>query len=72
VEILRSAANPWGQDVLVGVAWSLLWAALFGGIVFVVLHALYVAIMARRWVRRPAMFRIVSCDTRRPRGRSTG
>lgn len=46
MEILRSAANPWGQNILVGVAWDLLWAAAFVGVVFVVIHALYVAIMA--------------------------
>ena len=46
MEILRRAANPWSQDILVGVAWDLLWAALFAGILFVVGHALYVAVMA--------------------------
>lgn len=46
MEILRTAANPWGQNIFVGVAWDLLWAAALVGIVFVVLHALYVAVMA--------------------------
>ena len=40
------ADNPWGQNILIGVAWDLLWAALFAGIIFVVVHALYVAVMA--------------------------
>ncbi len=42
MEFLRRAVNPWGQDVLVGIAWDLLWAAVVGGLVFLVLHALYV------------------------------
>lgn len=46
MEILRTAPNPWGQEVLVGVAWDLLWAAIIAGFVFVVGHHLYVWIMA--------------------------
>ena len=46
MEILRTAPNPWGQEVLVGVAWDLLWAALIAGFVFVVGHQLYLWIMA--------------------------
>jgi cytochrome b subunit of formate dehydrogenase len=48
MEILRSAANPWGQDVLVGIAWDLMWLALIAGAVFVVAHGIYV-----RWIARP-------------------
>ncbi len=48
MEILRTAPNPWGQEVLVGVAWDLLWAAAIAGFVFVVGHHLYVWIMAPR------------------------
>ena len=46
MDFLRRTANPWSQDILIGVAWDLLWAALFAGILFVVVHALYVAVMA--------------------------
>jgi len=41
MEVLRRAANPWGQEVLVGIAWDLMWAALIVGIVFIVGHALW-------------------------------
>ncbi|WP_419162617.1 cytochrome b/b6 domain-containing protein [Candidatus Palauibacter sp.] len=54
MEILRTAPNPWGQQVLVGVAWDLLWVALFAGILFVVGHALYVSIMAPKAPRTAA------------------
>jgi hypothetical protein len=48
MDILRSATNPWGQEVLVGIAWDLMWAALIVGIAFVIGHAIYV-----RWIARP-------------------
>lgn len=48
MEIFRSASNPWGQEVLVGIAWDLMWAALIVGVVFVIGHAIYV-----RWIARP-------------------
>ena len=48
MEILRSAANPWGQEVLVGIAWDLMWVALIAGAAFVVAHWVYV-----RWIVKP-------------------
>ncbi|MDH3732138.1 MAG: cytochrome b/b6 domain-containing protein [Gemmatimonadota bacterium] len=42
MEILRTAANPWGENILLGVAWWLIWAALLAGVAFVVVHAVYV------------------------------
>lgn len=38
MDILRSAANPWGQNVLVGIAWDLVWLAVLASAVFVVGH----------------------------------
>ncbi len=46
MNLFRTAANPWGQNILVGIAWDLMWAALFAGIAFTVVHAIYVRIMA--------------------------
>ncbi|MGH7552263.1 MAG: cytochrome b/b6 domain-containing protein, partial [Longimicrobiales bacterium] len=43
MDFFRRASNPWGQDVLVGVAWDLMWAAVIGGVVFLVVHALLAA-----------------------------
>ncbi len=47
MEIWRTATNPWGQEILVGIAWNLMWAALFAGILFTVGHAIYVKIVAQ-------------------------
>ncbi|MCE2423232.1 MAG: cytochrome b/b6 domain-containing protein [Gemmatimonadetes bacterium] len=48
MDFLRTASNPWGQEILVGIAWDLLWAALFAGIVFVVGHAIHAGAVARK------------------------
>jgi cytochrome b subunit of formate dehydrogenase len=42
MEFLRRAANPWNQDVLIGISWDLMWAAVIGGLAFLVAHAVYV------------------------------
>ena len=42
MEFLRRALNPWGEDVMIGVSWDLIWAAVIIGAVFVVGHALMV------------------------------
>ena len=42
MEFLRRALNPWGEDVMIGVSWDLIWAAVIVGAVFVVGHALMV------------------------------
>ncbi len=41
MEILRRAANPWGQEVLIGIGWTLMWIALAAGVLFVLGHALW-------------------------------
>lgn len=46
MEILRWERNPWGQQVLAGLGWDMLYVAAAAGLVFVVADALY------RW-RRP-------------------
>ena len=47
MQFFRTAANPWGQDILIGVAWDLIWAALFAGVIFVIAHAIYVGATGR-------------------------
>ena len=39
MEFLRRAANPWNQDVWIGISWDLMWAAVIGGLAFLVVHA---------------------------------
>jgi cytochrome b subunit of formate dehydrogenase len=42
MEFWRTAANPWGQDVLIGVSWDLMWAAIIAAVLFVVGHAVWI------------------------------
>lgn len=46
IEFFRTATNPWGQDVLMGVAWDLLWLAAIAGAAFLVGHAVWHATLA--------------------------
>ncbi len=41
MEWLRVSRNPWGQEVLQGVSWDLLWLFVGAGVAFVVVHMLY-------------------------------
>jgi cytochrome b subunit of formate dehydrogenase len=41
MDVLRTAQNPWGQDVLVGIGWDLVWLAVVASIVFVVGHMVF-------------------------------
>lgn len=38
---VRTAANPWGQDVWLGVSWDLMWIALIGAVLFIIAHAVW-------------------------------
>jgi len=47
MEILRVAKNAWGQEVLVGVSWDLLWWFVGASLVFIVVHAILTPILKR-------------------------
>ena len=40
MELWRRADNPWGQEVLIGISWDLMWAAVVVALLFLVGHAL--------------------------------
>ncbi len=46
MELWRRAVNPWNQEVLIGVSWDLMWAAIIAGAGFVVLHAVWARFLA--------------------------
>ena len=41
IELFRRTQNPWGQDVLIGVSWDLMWTAIVLAALFLVGHALW-------------------------------
>ena len=43
--------NPWGQNILTHVSWTLFWASLFAGLMFLVAHGSYMLLSAHR--KRP-------------------
>ncbi len=45
--ILEWATSPFGQRVPIHIAWFLIWVALIGGLVFLVVHAIYVRYFAK-------------------------
>ena len=41
IELFRRDQNPWGQDILIGVSWDLMWAAVILSVVFFIGHAIW-------------------------------
>jgi hypothetical protein len=48
MEIFRFTRNAWGQEVLEGVSWDLLWVFFLAGIAIVIGHALFMWLAARK------------------------
>ncbi len=51
MEFFQWGTDPWGQDVLIRASWSLLYAAFYGGLAFVIGHALW-----KQWFARSEAF----------------
>lgn len=41
MELWRRAANPWGEEVLIGVSWDLMWLAIGASVLFMIGHAVW-------------------------------
>jgi len=48
MSFLTWGRNPWGQTILTHISWSLMWASLFAGLMFLVAHASYMILSAHR------------------------
>ncbi|MGD8319907.1 MAG: cytochrome b/b6 domain-containing protein [Gemmatimonadota bacterium] len=48
MELLRTAPNPWGQEVLVGIGWDVVWIAVWASVAFVVLHTVFMLVRRSR------------------------
>jgi formate dehydrogenase subunit gamma len=51
MDFVRWGTNPWGQSILEHVSWTLFWASLFAGLMFLVAHGSYMLLSAHR--KRP-------------------
>ena len=45
--IVKWAKSPWGQDVPIHIAWSLIYVCAIGGLLFLIVHAIYVRYFAK-------------------------
>ena len=41
MDLLTWASSPWGESILVRISWSLFWASLVGGVLFLLAHGGY-------------------------------
>jgi cytochrome b subunit of formate dehydrogenase len=48
--VVQFATNPWGQTVPIHIAFYLIWVSAIAGLAFLVVHAIYVAFIARKEV----------------------
>src|SRR6202046_2251702 len=48
--VIQTATNPWGQTVPIHIAFYLIWVAAIAGLAFLMVHAIYVAFIARKEV----------------------
>jgi hypothetical protein len=46
--VIERAINPWGQTVPIHIAWFLIWVAAILGLLFLMVHAIYVRYFAKR------------------------
>jgi cytochrome b subunit of formate dehydrogenase len=47
LNLIQWATSPWGQNVPIRISWILLWVSAIGGLLFLIVHALYVSISAK-------------------------
>jgi len=45
--LLEWATSPWGQTVPIHIAWFLIWVSVIAGLLFLILHAIYVMYFAK-------------------------
>ena len=48
-ELLRVSKNAWGQKILIGVSWDLLWVPVAAAVVFIVAHQVFRRLKSRRF-----------------------
>jgi cytochrome b subunit of formate dehydrogenase len=52
MDFVKWGLNPWGESILTHVSWTLFWASLFAGVMFLVAHGSYMLLSAHR--KRPS------------------
>ena len=52
MDLLTTARSPWGESVFTHISWSLFWASLVGGLLFLLAHGGYMLFSQHR--KRPS------------------
>jgi cytochrome b subunit of formate dehydrogenase len=47
LNLIEWAQSPWGRQIPIHISWTLLWVSAIGGLLFLIVHALYVSIWAK-------------------------
>src|ERR1700693_2873313 len=55
--ITEWATSPWGQNVPIHIAWFLIWVAALAGLLFLIVHAIYIRYFATQRKNLQAVFR---------------
>lgn len=63
------ATSPWGRSVPIHIAWYLIWVALIAGLLFMIVHAIYVSVIAapKRFAKSDSPEELASIPERVPR-----
>lgn len=48
IELLRVSKNIWGQKMLIGVSWDLLWVPVAAAVAFIVIHQIFKRVKSKR------------------------
>ena len=72
LNLIEWATSPWGQQVPIHIAWSLLWVSAIGALLFLIVHAIYVTFGRSPPAFRSGVFRRRGCGANsRARRRGT-
>ena len=52
MDLLTTARSPWGESIFTHISWSLFWASLVGGLLFLLAHGGYMLFSQHR--KRPS------------------
>lgn len=54
MELLRFSRDAYGQEVLLGISWDLLWVFVGGAVAFIIVHMIYKAFLEPGRAAQPA------------------
>ena len=69
MNFIQWATSPWGRSVPIHIAWGLIWVAVIAGLFFMIVHSLYVIMVAppKRFAERKAEAAAAAVPERVPR-----